>query len=86
METPTSGLDINRALDLRGFAAQVMPELVDEHRAVIEAIILNELSYCEAAEALNIPEGTLRSRFMAAKRVLGEHAKRLLPPSQRGPR
>jgi hypothetical protein len=35
---------------------------------------------------LNIPEGTLRSRLIAAKRVLAEIAKALLPASQRDPR
>jgi RNA polymerase sigma-70 factor (ECF subfamily) len=63
-----------------------MTRLSPEHREVIEALVTNGLSYRDAAEVLKIPEGTLRSRFMAAKRALAEHANKILPPSQRGPR
>ena len=85
-EVPLSGLDIDRALDAHGVVRQIMTKLSPEHRQVIEALIMNGLSYQDAAEALNIPEGTLRSRFMAAKRAVVEHANKILPPSQRGPR
>jgi DNA-directed RNA polymerase specialized sigma24 family protein len=53
---------------------------------VIEELVLQGLSYRDAAEVLNIPEGTLRSRLIAAKRALVELAEPLLPRSQRGPR
>lgn len=85
-ERPPSGVDIDRALDLWGLCAQILPRLSPEYRDVIEAIVLNGLSYRDAAEVLKIPEGTLRSRLMAAKRVLVELASPLLPASQRGPR
>lgn len=85
-EKPTSGPDIDRALDLREFAERILPQLSPEHRAVIEKLVLHGLSYSDAAETLNIPEGTLRSRLMAAKRALAELAEPLLPPSQRGRR
>jgi len=85
-EVPLSGLDIDRALDAHGVVRQIMTKLSPEHREVIEALVMNGLSYRDAAEVLNIPEGTLRSRFMAAKRALAEHANKILPPSQRGPR
>jgi DNA-directed RNA polymerase specialized sigma24 family protein len=38
----------------------------------------------EAAEALGLPEGTLKSRVLAAKRVFAELAYAVIPPSQRG--
>jgi RNA polymerase sigma-70 factor (ECF subfamily) len=60
--------------------------LSPDHLDVIEKIVINGLSYRDAAEVLKIPEGTLRSRLMAAKRVLVELASPLLPASQRGPR
>jgi len=63
-----------------------MTKLSSEHREVIEALVMSGLSYRDAAEVLNIPEGTRSSRFMAAKRALVEHADKILPPSQRGPR
>ena len=85
-EVPLSGLDLDRALDVHGVVRQIMTKLSPENRQVIEALVMNGLSYRDAAEALNIPEGTLRSRFMAAKRALVEHANKILPPSQRGPR
>jgi len=85
-EVPLSGLDIDRALDAHGVVRQIMTKLSPEHREVIEVLVMNGLSYRDAAEVLNIPEGTLRSRFMAAKRALVEHADKILPPSQRGPR
>ncbi len=85
-EVPLSGLDIDRALDAHGVVRQIMTKLSAEHREVIEVLVMNGLSYRDAAEVLNIPEGTLRSRFMAAKRALAEHANKILPPSQRGPR
>jgi RNA polymerase sigma-70 factor (ECF subfamily) len=81
-----SGLDIDRALDAHGVVRQIMTKLSPEHREVIEALVMSGLSYRDAAEVLNIPEGTRSSRFMAAKRALVEHADKILPLSQRGPR
>ena len=85
-EKPPSGADIDRVLDLRGLAEQIVPQLSQEHREVIEKLVLHGLSYREAADVLNIPEGTLRSRLIAAKRALVVLAEPLLPASQRGPR
>lgn len=83
-EQPPSGLDIDRALDLHGFAEQLLSQLSPEHLGVIEEVFLNERSYDAAAEALNIPQGTLKSRLNAAKRALAALAEPLLPASQRG--
>jgi RNA polymerase sigma-70 factor (ECF subfamily) len=79
----SSGLSIDRILDHRELAQLIFPKLTQEHQDVIEKVILNELSYSEAAEVLGIPDGTLRSRLMAAKRALFTLAEQTLTPSQR---
>lgn len=80
---PKSGPDLERILDQREVALHLFPQLSPEHQDVIEKVTLNGLSYSEAAEVLGIPENTLKSRLMAAKRSLYELA-RSLPPSQQG--
>jgi RNA polymerase sigma-70 factor (ECF subfamily) len=85
-EVPRSGLDIDRVLDLQRLVRTILTQLSPEHQDVIEKVYLNGLSYDEAAEALGIPGGTLRSRLNAAKDALFALAEPLLPESQRGPR
>jgi len=82
-EKPASGPDVEHAMDLREMARRVLPELSPEHHAVVEVVILNGLSHHDAAAVLGLPEGTVKSRVMAAKRALAELAGRFLPPSQR---
>lgn len=41
-----------------------------DHRAVVQLVIIEQLSYAEAAEALNLPIGTLRSRLSRARASL----------------
>ena len=50
---------------------------------MIKKVIMKGLSHTEAAAELGIPEGTLKSRLMAAKRELLELAQEFFPPSQR---
>lgn len=76
--------EAERALDLRELSRQLLPMLSDEHREVVEMVILNGVPHAEAAAALGIAPGTLKSRLMAAKDRLLEAAEKLLPPSQRG--
>jgi len=84
-EKPRSSLDVERVLELRELARQLVDRLSPEHRSVIDKVILNGLSHGDAAAVLDLPEGTVKSRMMAAKQELLALAKRLLPPSQRDP-
>ncbi len=56
------GADLARAL------ARLSPEL----RAVLQATVLDGLSVRETALLLDVPEGTVKSRAMRARRVLRE--------------
>jgi len=83
-EPPKTGPEAERALDLKELARRLLPMLSDEHREVVEMVILNGLPHTEAATALGIATGTLKSRLIAAKHRLFELLEQLLPPSQRG--
>ncbi|QDZ30180.1 RNA polymerase sigma factor [Noviherbaspirillum sp. UKPF54] len=59
-DDPALQLDMRRALD----------SLSPEHRAVIILIGLEQMSYQEAAEVLDIPLGTVMSRLTRARTLL----------------
>jgi RNA polymerase sigma-70 factor (ECF subfamily) len=82
-EKPPSAPDVDRALDLHGVAHRALDLLTPEHREVVDAVVLGGFSHREAAEVLGLPEGTLKSRLLAAKEALLTHVDLLLPPSQR---
>jgi len=50
---------------------------------VVDKMIVEGLSYAGAAAELQLPEGTVKSRYIAAKRALFALAELFLPPSQR---
>jgi RNA polymerase sigma-70 factor (ECF subfamily) len=85
-EKPASGPDVDRVIDLREIARRLVPELPPELQEVVDVVILSELSIRDAALVLGIPEGTVKSRVMAAKRGLVALAERFLSPSERGAR
>jgi len=58
--------DIGLQLDMR----RVLDKLSLEHRAVVVLIGLEQLSYQEAAEVLDIPIGTVMSRLARAREQL----------------
>ncbi len=76
--------DLDRAVDLRQVAVQLFFALSPESRELVDRVILNGLTIEAAAVALDLLEGTAKSRFSAAKKELLLVAERLLPPSQRG--
>jgi len=65
--------------DLRPAIRNAIAGLPDGFREVVELVELQELPYAEAAEVLEIPVGTVRSRLFRARRLLQqsllEHAR-----------
>jgi RNA polymerase sigma-70 factor (ECF subfamily) len=82
-EKPTSEREVETVLDLRELERVVFEALNPDQRGVVETVIQDELSHPEAAAVLDIPEGTVKSRVLAAKQRILEIAKRILPKSQR---
>jgi RNA polymerase sigma-70 factor, ECF subfamily len=58
--------------DLAPAIARAMEALPDIHRTIVAMIDIEGLSYGEAAEALDVPVGTVRSRLFRGRRVLQE--------------
>ncbi|GAA4469955.1 hypothetical protein GCM10023156_62730 [Novipirellula rosea] len=68
-----SGLRLEDAEMLEAGLAKLEPEL----RAVLTLKEVQELSYAEIAEIMNIPEGTVGSRLNRARRELKDELERL---------
>lgn len=64
-------LALSRA-DLGPAIHRAIAMLPEAFREVVELVELQELSYAEAAEVLEIPIGTVRSRLFRARRLLQE--------------
>lgn len=47
--------------------AEVLAELAERDRAVIEAVLIDGLSYAQAAEVLNVPVSTVGKRLQRAR-------------------
>ncbi len=58
------------SLDLGPAIAHAISELPEAFREVVELVELQEMQYGEAAEVLDIPVGTVRSRLFRARRLL----------------
>jgi DNA-directed RNA polymerase specialized sigma24 family protein len=84
-EKPRSAPEAERALDLVTLARRLIHALSQEHRDVVQAIVLRELSHDEAAAELGLSRTTVTSRLMAAQRRLVAMAGLFLPASQREP-
>jgi RNA polymerase sigma-70 factor, ECF subfamily len=82
-EKPRSGPDAERAVAICDLARRLIDQLSPELQSVVEKVMLNGLTHRDAAAVLDLPEGTVKSRVIAAKRDLLALAERMLPPSQR---
>jgi RNA polymerase sigma-70 factor (ECF subfamily) len=82
---PISQVDLARAVDVREFNRWALPQLTWEHFSAIDLLLLKDISIEDAAELLRIPEGTLKSRYKAAKTELAKLAKEFFSPSERHP-
>ena len=65
-EKPRSQADVERALHFQQVAQRIFSQLSPEHQEVIDKVIRKGIALAEAAAVLEMPEGTLKSRFMAA--------------------
>ena len=75
------GRDIGAPAEAEGkaelhFLMRAMDRLPDEQREAVALVMIEGLSYAEAAEVLELPQGTLTSRLVrgrqALARILGE--------------
>jgi RNA polymerase sigma-70 factor (ECF subfamily) len=81
---PRSQLSVESALHFQEVARRIYSQLSPEHQEVVDKVFRKGLTHTEAAAALGLPEGTLKTRLIATKRALAAAAEPFLPPSQRG--
>jgi RNA polymerase sigma-70 factor, ECF subfamily len=60
-------------LDLRHDLAAAIAELPERYRVVVTLYYLEEVSYPEIAEVLDLPLGTVKTHLHRAKRMLRDH-------------
>jgi RNA polymerase sigma-70 factor (ECF subfamily) len=65
--------DMFGRFDLRDALLDAIRLLNEEHRVVVALVDAQGLSYLDAANALDIPVGTVRSRLFRARRLLQAH-------------
>jgi RNA polymerase sigma factor (sigma-70 family) len=82
-EPPKSPPEVERDLDLQAFLQLLREKLSEDHLAIAELCIVNQLRIREAAEILDVPLGTATSRLRRAKEAIAELVKRWIPPSKR---
>jgi RNA polymerase sigma-70 factor (ECF subfamily) len=78
-EPPRTPVDLAGVLDDKEAVRQLVPELSVEHRQVVTLVMLHDFDDEEAALALGIPVGTVKSRLRVAKRHLRELARPMFP-------
>lgn len=67
---PTPVADFSDTIATRDAVETAMLALSPEDRAALDAVTLFDMSYEQAAEALGIPRGTVKSRVFRARRLL----------------
>lgn len=75
VEMKEPAADVWHDLDSRVIAGRIVEQLVnlpEEYRTAVELCDVEGLDYKEAAEALEIPLGTIRSRLYRGRRMLRE--------------
>jgi RNA polymerase sigma-70 factor, ECF subfamily len=76
--------DIGLQLDL----SQALSRLVADQRSALMLVVVEQLSYAEAAEVLQVPEGTVMSRVSRARALLRgwlDGSLQAAPPAQPRP-
>jgi RNA polymerase sigma factor (sigma-70 family) len=73
-------------LEDRALITRAMERLPDEFREVLVLREVEEMSYRDLAEVTGAPIGTVMSRLSRARRMLGEHVRRLSEEAGHGPR
>ena len=64
------GREVTENRDEIRVAREAFVALPEEQRAVMALVVLDDLSYAEAAEALNVPIGTIMSRLSRARAAM----------------
>jgi RNA polymerase sigma factor (sigma-70 family) len=85
-DATNTGEDVWIALDNRLLSSSIVEELdriPDEYRLAVTLCDMEELSYEEAAQALGVPVGTVRSRLFRGRHMLRERLTALVEVSPR---
>jgi DNA-directed RNA polymerase specialized sigma24 family protein len=82
-EKPVSFPKPERAVSLKELARVLFERLSAEHQAVIDAVVLRDLTVADAARELGLHRTTASSRLTAAMALLDEWVDELLSPSER---
>jgi RNA polymerase sigma-70 factor (ECF subfamily) len=70
LESVTGGHDPTGQTEERLSVRQAVQTLGEDHRELLHLVFVLGMSYAEAAEVLEVPEGTVKSRMFAIKRLL----------------
>jgi RNA polymerase sigma-70 factor (ECF subfamily) len=79
-EPPRTPPDPERAVDRQVVPERLLSQLSSEERAILEAVEVDELTYEEAALALEIPLGTFKRRLVHAREKLAQLARQYQTP------
>ena len=64
--------DVVSAGEIRERVRRAIQQLPEEFRLAVTLVDLGQMSYREAAEVMNVPEGTVKSRLARGRRILQE--------------
>lgn len=70
------GRQVVEARDEVRAARAAFDALPEEQRVVLSLVVLDDLSYAEAADTLNVPIGTIMSRLSRARASMAAHMRR----------